>query len=172
LVRELKAGFELGAFGPFSSFTYSPDDQLLGAVAEGAPLVIRLSDGTAVAHPAGISRSVSFSPDGQLFVASGSGYQDEVRIYRVADWGLERSLPTGANDVSFTLDGKNLFAAHLDAVRIWRTSDWTVATTYDEELGYSGSGLGVQAIAVSPDATRFAYGRYDATLVTARNPRR
>ena len=172
LVREIKAGFELGAFGPFSSFSYSPDDQLLGVVAEGAPVVIRLSDGTAVAHPAGISRSVSFSPNGQFFVVSGGVNLDEVRIYRVDDWGLERTLPTGANDVAFTLDGKSLFAAHLDSVRIWRTSDWTVATTYDDELGYSGSGMGVQAIAVSPDARRFAYGRYDATLVTARNPRR
>lgn len=172
LVREIEGGFELGAFGPFMSFSFSPDDQLLGSVAEGAPLVVRVSDGSAVAYPPGISSSATFSPDGQLFVASGGVYQDEVRIFRTSDWALAGTLPTGANGVAFSPDGQRLLAAHLDALRIWRTSDWTVLATYDQELGYAGSGMGVQAVAIAPDGKRFAYGRYDATLAVARNPKR
>jgi WD40 repeat protein len=170
LVREIKAGFDLGAFGPFMSFSFSPDDQLLGSIAEGAALVISVADGSAVAHPPGISSSATFSPDGQLFVTSGGVYQDEVSIFRVSDWALTRTLPTGANGVAFSADGKRLLAAHLDALRIWRTSDWTVSKTYDEELGYTGSGMGVQTVAMAPDAGQFAYGRDDATLAVARNP--
>jgi WD40 repeat protein len=86
LVREIEAGFELGAFGPFVSFSFSPDDQLLGTIAEGAPVVIRVSDGSAAAHLPGISRNATFSPDGQLYVTSGGENQDEVRIFRVSDW--------------------------------------------------------------------------------------
>ena len=168
LVREIKGGQELGAFGPFVSLTFSPDDQSLGTIAEGAPLVLRIADGSVVARPDGISRSARFSPDGLSFVISGGVYLNEVRIFRVSDWTLLATLPTGANDLAFSADGLSLLVAHLDALRIWRTSDWTVARTYDRELGYSGSGGGVQAVAIAPNGSRYAYGRDDATLVVAR----
>ncbi|HEV8691129.1 MAG TPA: WD40 repeat domain-containing protein, partial [Ideonella sp.] len=136
LVREIKGGTDIGAFGPFVSLTFSPDDSLLGSVAEAAPLVLRVSDGSVVAHPPGFSRTATFSPDGQLFVISGGVNLDEVRIFRTSDWGLQHTLPGGANDVAFTPDGKQLLAAQFDALRYWRTSDWTAAKSYDEELGY------------------------------------
>jgi WD40 repeat protein len=126
LVREIKGGAELGAFGPFISFTFSADDTLLGTVAEGSPLVLRLSDVAVVARPAGLSRSATFSPDGQLFVISGGlvgGEQDRVRIFRVSDWKEWLALPTAANDMAFSSDGKGLLAAQQDGLRLWRTSD-------------------------------------------------
>lgn len=172
LVREIKGGVELGAFGPFESFTFSPDDQLLGTIAEGAPLVVRTADGGVAAQPDGISRAAAFSPDGRLFVTSGSDNQDEVRIFRVGDWTLAGTLPTAAYGVAFSPDGQRLLAAHVDALRLWRTSDWTIVEAYDQELGYSGSGLGVQTATFAPDGARFAYGRDDATLAVARNPGR
>ncbi|MEW6250133.1 MAG: hypothetical protein AB1716_05770 [Planctomycetota bacterium] len=157
-------------FGPLASLTFSPDDALLGGAAEAAPFAVRVADGALVAMPAGTTNSVAFSPDGQLFVVSGGVYQNQVRIYSVGSWTLVRTLPTGANDVAFSADGQHLFVAHLDALRIWRTSDWSVVRTYDQELGYTGSTESVQTLAVAPDAARFAYGREDATLVVAANP--
>ncbi|MFO1341240.1 MAG: WD40 repeat domain-containing protein [Burkholderiaceae bacterium] len=168
LVREIKGGNGIGAFGPFASLSFSPDDALLGSVAEGAPLVVRVSNGSVVAHPEGLSRTATFSPDGQLFVISGGVNLDEVRIFRTSDWSLLHALPGGANDVAFTPDGKRLLAAQFDALRYWRTSDWTPAQSYDKELGYTGAGEGVQAVALSPDGQLMAYGRYDATLVMTR----
>lgn len=174
LVREVKAGSELGAFGPFVSFTFSADDSLLGTIAEGAPLVLRVSDGAKVAKPAGLSRTATFSPDGQLFVTSGGlgGSQDKVRIFRVSDWSELQSLQVPANDVGFSASGKCLLAAQRDGLRTWRTADWKPVISYDQELGYSDSSEGVQSVAVAPDAARFAYARSDATLVVARNSRR
>jgi WD40 repeat protein len=173
LVREIKAGSELGAFGPFASFSFSADDTLLGTVAEGAPLVLRVSDGTKVAKPAGLSRTATFSPDGQRFVTSGGlgGSQDQVRIFRVSDWTELQSLQMPAHDVAFSSSGKCLLAAQSDGLRTWRTADWTPVLTYDQELGYAGSGGGVQSVAVAPDEARFAYARADATLVVAKNSR-
>ena len=168
LVREIKGGTDIGAFGPFVSLTFSPDDSLLGSVAEAAPLVVLVSDGSVVAHPAGLSRTATFSPDGQLFVISGGVNLDEVRIFRTTDWSLTQTLPGGANDVAFTPDGKRLLAAQFDALRYWRTSDWTAAKSYDEELGYTGAGEGVRSVALSADGKLVAYGRYDATLVMTR----
>jgi len=169
LVREIQSGFELGAFGPFESLDFSPDDKLLGTVAEAAPLVVRVSDGTVVAHPAGLSRNARFSPDGSLYATSGGAGLSQVEVYRVSDWTLAVTLPPEAMDVAFTPNGKRLLAAQLDGLRFWRTADWTPVRTYDQELGYTGFG-GVQAVAVSPDGTRMAYGRDDATVVLARNP--
>jgi len=166
LVREIQSGFELGAFGPFESFTFSPDDSLLGTVAEAAPLVVRVSDGTVVAHPAGLSRNATFSPDGSLFATSGGDGLSEVQVYRVSDWTLSATLPPEAADVAFTPDGKRLLAAQLDALRFWRSSDWSPRRFYDEELGYEG----VRTVAISPDGALLAYGRDDATVVVARNP--
>ncbi|MGM9488159.1 WD40 repeat domain-containing protein [Ideonella sp. YS5] len=168
LVREIKGGIEIGAFGPFASLSFSPDDSLLGSVAEAAPLVLRVADGSVVAHPPGLSRTATFSPDGRLFVISGGVYLDEVRIFRTGDWSLWRTLPGGANDVAFTPDGKQLLAAQFDALRYWRTSDWTPAKSYDEELGYAGAGGGVQSVAISADGELMAYGRYDAALMMTR----
>jgi WD40 repeat protein len=171
LVNVIAGGAQLGAFGPFVSFSFSPDDALLGTVAEAAPLVIRVADGTVVARPGSIARAATFSPDGRLYAVSGSPDFNEVRIFRTRDWTLSATLPTGANDVAFAPDGTRLFAAQSDALRSWSTSDWTVVETYGQELGYIGTGLGVQAIALSPDGALLGYGRDDATLVVARNPR-
>ena len=175
LVREIKGGFDLGAFGPFVSLSFSADDTLLGSVAEGSPLVLRVSDGAAVAKPAGLSRTATFSPDARLFVTSGGlvgGSQDKVRIFRVSDWTELQTLPAPAHGVAFSLNGKCLLAAQDDGLRTWRTSDWTPVITYGQELGYHGSVEGVQSVAVAPDGGRFAYGRYDATMVVAKNSRR
>jgi len=170
LVRELQGGSALGAFGPFESFTFSPDDSLLGMIAEAAPLVVRVSDGTVMAQPPGSSRGVAFSPDGRLFAISGGAGLPEVRVFRVSDWTLSAKLRPEAAAVAFTPDGKRLLAAQLDGLRFWRTSDWTPARMYDQELGYYGSIEGVQTVAISPDGALMAYGRGDAAVVVARNP--
>ncbi|MFO1337823.1 MAG: WD40 repeat domain-containing protein [Burkholderiaceae bacterium] len=170
LVRQIDAGFDLGAFGPFASLAFSPDDQLLGSSAEAAPLVLKVSDGTPVAHPPNLSYTVAFSPDGQLFATSGFGSQDQVRLFRTSDWALAATLPTGAGDVAFSADGSLLLAAQADALRLWRTADWTVAKAFDQELGYIGSVSGVKAVAWSSDGLHFAYGRDDAAVAVARSP--
>jgi WD40 repeat protein len=175
LVWEVKGSSELRAFGPFVSFTFSADDTLLGTVAEGSPLVLRVSDGSVVARPVNSSRAATFSPDGQLFATSGGlvgGDRDKVRIFRVSDWTEVRALESPAHALAFSPSGKCMLAAQRDGLRTWRTSDWAKVVTYDQELGYYGSVLGVQTVAVAPDGGRFAYGRYDATLIVAKNSRR
>jgi WD40 repeat protein len=169
LVRVLQGGPDLG-FGPFVSFTFSPDDTLLGTVAEASPLVVRVSDGSVVARPAGTSFNAKFSPDGRLFVVSGGAGSSDVAVYRVSDWKLTATLKPAAADVAFTPDGRHLLAAQRDGLRFWRTSDWSTVKTYDQELGYTGSIQGVQSVTIFPDGVQMAYGRDDATVVVARNP--
>jgi WD40 repeat protein len=171
LVRVIQGSIDLGAFGPFLSLTFTPDDALLGSVAEGAPLVVRVADGGVVAHPDGLSHSATFSPDGLLFAISGGVDGSDVLVYRTSDWALTAALSPGATDVRFTPDGRRLLAAQADGLRFWRTSDWKPGRSYDEELGYDGGGFGVQAVALSPDGALLAYGRDDATLVVANNGR-
>jgi len=52
-----------------------------------------------------------------------------------------------------------------NTLKLWRVSDGQQVRVYDEEMG-----TGVWTLAYSPDGTRFAYGRMDATVVMARNP--
>jgi dipeptidyl aminopeptidase/acylaminoacyl peptidase len=131
---------------------------------QGRPDIVWMQGG----HGAPV-RSVAFSPDGRL-LASGSGRDDRtIKLWRVADGSLVRTLTGHTREVlsvSFSPDGRWLASGSGDGtIKLWRVSDGTLLQTYDQEIVW-----GVPSIRFSPDGQLFGYGRGDATVVVARNP--
>lgn len=163
LVRDLTGS----VFGPFDDINFSPNDALISATCEGTPAVWRVSDGAFLRFfpVIGFTR---FSPDGTL-LAIGS---NPVRVYRTSDWVQVATLGNQNQALAFTPDGHYLAAAGTNLgggqIQFWRVSDWSLQRFYDQELGYAY--LGVSSLTFSPDGTRFAYGRMDATMAVATNP--
>jgi WD40 repeat protein len=150
-------------FGPFVDINFSADDTLLAASCESVPAVWHVSDGAFLRSFADIGLT-RFSPDGTLFAIA----SNPVRIYRTSDWAHVASLLDQNQALAFTPNGHYLGLAGRSQIQFWRVSDWALQLFYDQELGYSG--FGVTALAFSPDATRFAYGRMDAVVAVATNP--
>ncbi len=152
-------------FGPFVSLGFSANGQYLAAVCEGAPAVWRLSDGAVVFHPNEGAGQIRFSADGQLLAMTGN----TTKIFRVADWSLQRSLPTSmAQALDFSPDGKLLATTEYGSVKIWRVSDGSLLANYTEGIGYGG--FAATSIRFSPNGRMFGYGLYDGTFVAAHNP--
>jgi len=153
-----------------TSVAFSPDGSLLASGSlDGTIRLWRVADGSEVhtltGHTGGVW-SVSFSPDGNL-LASG-GFDRTIRLWRVADGSLVRTLTghwSGVSSVSFSPDGRWLASGGDRTIRLWRVSDGALLQTYDQETG-----TGVLSIQFSPNGRLFGYGRYDATVVVARNP--
>jgi len=160
LARELTGQF---IFGPFDVINFSPTDAFLTATCEGTPALWRVSDGAFIrSFPC--CGFTTFSPNGAL-LAVGS---NPVRVYRTSDWMQVASLSDQNQAIAFTPDGLYLAAVGSSQLQFWRVSDWTLQLFYDQEL--NPNGFGVTSLAFSPDGARFAYGRYDAVILVARNP--
>jgi WD40 repeat protein len=89
--------------------------------------------------------------------------REVVRLYRRAstDLALVRTLthPQGVTSVAFSPDGRWLVTGSYDrGVRVWRTSDGTLARTLS---GHQGT---VWSVAVSPDGERVASGGEDRNV--------
>jgi WD40 repeat protein len=152
-------------FGPFTSMNFSANGQYLAAVCEGAPAVWRLSDGAVVFQPNEGASQIRFSADGQLVAITGN----TTKIFRVADWSLQRSLPTSmAQALDFSPDGKVLATTEYGSIKIWRVSDGSLLANYTEGVGYGG--FAATSIRFSPNGRMFGYGLYDGTFVAAHNP--
>jgi len=70
--------------------------------------------------------------------------------------------------IDFSPDGETLASGStgLDSsIRLWRVSDGHLLEYIDKETG-----TGVVSVDFSPDGEFLAYGRFDATIVIARNP--
>ncbi len=169
---------------------YSPNGQIIAAGRTsfgtfGGVKFWRVSDGvdlgTLSNSTGSISRSTvssAFSPDGQIFAV---GYElntnprgGEIKLWRVSDGAFLRTVITGFNNwigsIAFSPNGQNIIATGLDAtVRIYRVSDGALLQTYTNETS-SPLVTPLYQVAFSPDGSRFAYGRVDATVVMARNP--
>ncbi len=103
-------------------------------------------------------------------MASGAGYPDNtVKLWRVADGVPLRTLAGHTNtvqSVKFAPDGAMLASGSTDStMKIWRVSDGTLLKNYDQDTAPA-----VKTIDFSRDGQLFSYGRYDATVIVARNP--
>lgn len=91
---------------------------------------------------------IRFSPDGtQMAVTS---HDFHVQVLDATSGAVRADLPgtTTVLDIGYTLDGTKLVATYDDGtVNVWRTSDYSLATTYRAASG------GQQAIALMPDST-------------------
>jgi WD40 repeat protein/subtilase family serine protease len=112
--------------------------------------------------------SVAFSPDGRL-LASASGIDDNtIKLWRVSDGALVRTLTghTGwVTSVAFSPDGRLLASASGSwdwdgdrTVRLWRVSDGALVRTL---TGHTDT---VTSVAFSPDGSLLASGSDDSTI--------
>ena len=136
------------------SVDFSPQNQLV-VIGDYAPtdnikfldpttlLVVRTLPGHVLGPNNGRTLSVRFSPDGRL-LASGGG-DDTVKIWRVSDSALLRTLPMGSPllkvfSVEFSPDGQYLAAADTDytsKVKVWRVSDGALVKTFTNPYFFS-----------------------------------
>jgi hypothetical protein len=103
-------------------------------------------------HTNGVA-GVAFSPDGQI-LASGSS---DVRLWRLSDSALLRTMEESGGTVVFSPDGQILAALSEDGVRMWRVSDGTLLRTLKASK--------VTSIAFSPDGQILASGSWDEVIV-------
>jgi WD40 repeat protein len=95
-------------------------------------------------------------------------------LRRISDGSLIRSFtehPGTDTVVKFTPDGQKIVTAGWEsAIRFWNVGDGSLAQIYDEEMTTGDGRINVPEISFSPDGSKFAYSRGDATLVVANNP--
>ena len=134
----------------------------------------------------GSVRGLSFSPDGSTLVTATDdewGGNNGLESWDVATGALLARTRTGraAHDVAVSPDGRTAVSAHgsvdysvrtwgsisnYSEIKIWRMLDLSVLRTYDQETGV-GPPL---AVDYTPDGRFFTFGRWDGTVVMARNP--
>ncbi len=122
---------------------------------------------------------ISISPDGTILAAGEGGFdasgESKIYIWNIETGQLITTLPGHGywvDAVSFTSDGNYLLSSGRDGappdnnpkIKIWRTSDWSLQTYYDEGLAYS------TIVAVVPGQNLFAYGNSYGQLYLAELP--
>lgn len=152
----------------------SPDAQLIASGSMDRTVKLwRLSDGALLwSTPAGEPghtfwvTAVDFSPDGSLVVSG--GLDSQVKLWRTTDGSLVRTLTGflgGVEALDFSPDGGWLIVGAGFRLYLYRTSDWSLIYTYDQETGNQ-----VSSLLCSPDSRYFLYGRVDSAIVLARIP--
>ncbi len=112
--------------------------------------------------------SVAFSPDGSFLASGGSGgvnstsLQSIIRIHRVSDGALVRTLPghdTEITSVAFSPQGATIASGSWDnTAKLWRESDGALLATL------SGHSNIVTSVAFSPDGQILASASWDNTI--------
>jgi WD40 repeat protein len=160
--------------GSAQDVAFSPDGTLLATASGGFVKLYDAATGQQVrATPwhAGITRTFSFSPDGQRIAVGVTGQGDPgVFVYRVSDMALVTRLAEGrrAPSVAYSADGRWLAAAltrtdPTDVVDVWNAADFTL----EVELAATGEHR-LSAIGFHPDgSTLFGLGYFSHTWSTA-----
>jgi len=120
----------------FSSFTISHDLKTIVTLTETGQIATHELSGASsrVLSPLHMSaiQAISFSNDGSyLAVADGSS----VRVWNLIDGSLVHQFyQVETKDVSFSPDGQLIaVSTFLDGVRIWRTEDWELLSSFAED---------------------------------------
>jgi WD40 repeat protein len=107
-------------------------------------------------------QSVTFSPDGSLIASGAGGTDDTVKIWKVADGSLVRTLTGHIDDVesvSFSPDGKLLISGSGDTtIKMWKVSDGSLIRMLTGHTGW------VHSVSFSPDGSLIVSGSADDTI--------
>lgn len=154
-----------------TALVFSPDGSLLasgGRRPDNAVKIWSISSGGIVRSfstgNANNIESLAFGPDNNT-VAIGSSGANNLLVGSV-NTGITQGYSSGTNPVffvSFTPDGANVATASKDAIQFWRVAGATLLQTVSQET------FQVSAMAYSPNANLYLYGRGDATMVLASN---
>jgi len=154
--------------GRMKTLVFSPDGlTLLSAGDDRSIRLWRVADGQLVrtfAGHAGAVTSIAYAPDGRMFASAGR--DETIILWRASDGAPVSIIPLDsyANSIAFSHEGQTLIAVG-GAARILRVSDGTVLANYDEEISNA-----INTVRNLPRSDMFVYGRFDGTLVMARNP--
>ena len=147
--------------GTVFEVAFSPDGQTIAVASTVEVRLYNVSLGSVrlVEAPSKVL-SVAFSPDGQT-LASGSD-DKTVRLWRVADGALLRSLPEHTGivwSVAFSPDGQTLASGSSDkTVRLWQVADGAPLRSLTAHTSF------VSSVAFSPDGQTLASGSHDNTI--------
>ncbi len=95
--------------------------------------------------------SVAFSPDGQLLAST--GLDGTIKLWRIRDGSLVRTLRSGANSIVFSPDGQFLAAGSGKYIKLWQVANGHLVTTLkDENIRHN------TPVAFSPDGQFLASG--------------
>jgi hypothetical protein len=86
--------------------------------------------------------------------------------------GVDRVYPSTLR-LTFCPDGKTLWSQPTSGrpnLSVFRTSDWTLLQTFDQEVGWPADFAQPHSMAFVDTGQMMAYGRGDASLVFAENP--
>lgn len=170
-----------------TTFNFSPDGVYQSAASQGSIKIQRRSDGAVVrtfnGGPPKSFAPANFTPDSGSFAAWAPS-PNQTTLWRISDGTVVRRFPgaapeEGVGAIRFTPDGSRLITTgylpfvgsdgtweQVGLIRFWRVADGTLQRQYDQHTG-----IGVTSpVALSPDASRFAYGTYEGTAVVARTP--
>jgi WD40 repeat protein len=151
---KLEMALRVGPLPPVAAVVFSPDGKLLATGSYRQVTIWDVSSTRPVktlSNVLGTVNDLRFSPDGRLLAVAGGqpSAKGDLRLYRVADWGLAAVL-SGHDDVvysvAFDLKGKRLASASFDkTVRLWDLK------SYKSERILTGHSDSVYSVAFSPD---------------------